>query len=113
MDKNTIHKVIYVYAELPSESQVLPGEYLKKKQEKNLEILKKSVSMIEDTETFVKEVKKVMQKNKKRYEKAFSEPIDEDFINILLYDLFKKKLIDKEKFEKLKKDLSKHIEIYV
>ena len=52
--------------------------------------------------------------NNEQFQIAFAEPFLDDFINILLFDMKKKKVLDKDKLDFLKKEYSKQkIEVYI
>ena len=53
-------------------------------------------------ENFLKILKELIDENPEKFQISFAEPYDEDFINIVVFDLYKKKIISKENINELK-----------
>ncbi len=117
MDKDLVKKTAFLYIDLSEGedfSNVGYGEKLKKEQKNKLDILKKVVKEVEQVEDFLVVLKEIVKEHKNEFAINFAEPYEDDFINILLLDLFKKKLIDKKKFGKLKEEYKKKgVDIYI
>jgi len=121
--KKSVQKVAYFYIgkadpdddrDLSEMSMGQSPEELERKQKKFLEDLKNVVKEVENVEEFIEQVKEAVKKNNKEFEKNFIEPYVDDFLNTLLLDLYKKKVVDKKKFEELKKKYKeKGIDVFV
>jgi len=79
-----------------------------------LELLPEIVHLVDQPEKFIKIIQELIAKNIEQFQIAFAEPFLDDFINILLFDMKKKKVLDKDKLDFLKKEYSKQkIEIII
>ena len=52
---------------------------------------------------FLKIIRELVNENAEKFQIAFAEPYDEDFINIVIFDLYIKKIISKGELNNLKK----------
>lgn len=116
--KKLIEIAAGLYIDLSSEDvnkeEIPIGKEVKSKQEQILKILNEIAKVIGDVKKFIKEGKKVVSENEDVFATSFVEPYFDDFLNVLLLDLHKKKIIDKKEFKKLKKGYEgEGVDIYV
>lgn len=118
-NKELIEQAAGLYIDLSSDEEVNPeevpaGKEMKEKQEQAMNILKNVAKVLKDPKEFIKEGKKIVEDNEDIFATGFAEPYLDDFINLLLLDIYKKKIIEEKEFEKLKKDYEEEgIDVYV
>lgn len=117
--KEIVKKVVGLYVEKSILQERLDMAKADKKsmddlEKQILEFLPEIVHIVEKSEKFIKIIKELIMENNEQFQIAFAEPFLDDFINILLFDMKKKKVLDKEKLDFLKREYSKQkIEIYI
>tara|TARA_B100000315_G_C14350544_1_gene483784 strand:+ start:45 stop:407 length:363 start_codon:yes stop_codon:yes gene_type:complete len=117
--KETIKKIVDLYVERSILQERLDLAKVDKKsmedlEKQILELLPEIIPLVDQTENFIKILQELIVENSEQFEIAFTEPFLDDFINILLFDMKKKKIIDKHKLDSLKKKYSEQkIEINI
>jgi hypothetical protein len=117
--KEIVKKIVSLYVERSILQEKLDMAKANKKLMDNLEkqileALPEIVHIVEEPKEFINIIKQLISENNEQFQIAFAEPFLDDFINILLFDMKKKKVLDKDKLDFLKKEYSKQkIEIYI
>src|SRR3989338_1929252 len=116
-DSSTVKKAVSLYIERSFQTEIIDNETeIKNKkyvsearnQSRQIEkeintILPKIVEMVQNPKDFIKTLKQIEKQEKERFQLAFAGPVIEDFINILIFDLKRKKFIDDSGLERLRK----------
>ncbi len=111
-DSSTVKKAVSLYIDRSFQSELIDtkpkkvkaeGQRQLKQTEKEInKILPKMRKWAEKSKDFIKILKQI-EKDEERFQFAFVEPVIEDFINILIFDLKRKRFIDDQELEKLRK----------
>ncbi len=118
-NKELIEKAAGLYIDLSSDESVNPeevpvGKEVKEKQENMKQVLSEVTPLLKKPKEFIESGKKIVADNEDLFGTNFIEPYLDDFINILLLDIYKKGIIDKKEFENLKKEYKgEGVDIYV
>jgi hypothetical protein len=117
--KKLIEAAAGLYIDLSSDedldkNEIPIGKEVEDKQKQTLEILNEISKEIGKVKEFIKEGRKIVKENEDIFATSFAEPYFDDFLNVLLLDLNKKKVINEKEFKKLKKEYKgEDIDIYV
>jgi len=117
--KEIVKKIVGLYVERSILQERLDMAKADKKlmddlEKQILETLPEIVHLVEQPIEFINIIKELIVENNEQFQIAFAEPFLDDFINILLFDMKKKKVLDKDKLDFLKKEYSKQkIEVYI
>ncbi len=115
--KKMIEKAASLYIDLTEDinpEDIAVGKEVEDRQKQMLKVLEDVKKEVKNPKKFIKEGMEVVKENEEAFSTSFIEPYFDDFLNVLLLDLYKKKIIDKKEFEKLKKEYGKEgVDIYV
>lgn len=88
--------------------------FMKYVEEPIVEMLPEVVSLINNPDEFIKIVQELIVSEGKIFQITFAEPFLDEFINALLFDMKKKKILNDECLASLKKEYSdRKINIYI
>ena len=72
-----------------------------------LSVLPRVEEVMNEPKEFIKFLKELISKDTEKFQVSFAEPYLDDFINILLFDVKRKKTVDKKTLNKWKEIFSK------
>ena len=110
--KEIVKKIVDLYVERSILQEKLDMAKAKKEsmeslEQQILEALPEIVPIVNQPKKLIEILRELIAEDNEQFQIAFAEPLLDDFINILLFDMKKKKVLDEDKLDFLKKEYSK------